>query len=29
MEEINARHREITEMLVEVAAGAQFVPFIA
>lgn len=29
MEEINARHREITEMLCEVAAGAQLVPFIA
>jgi hypothetical protein len=29
MEEIGAQPREITEMLREVAAGAQLVPFIA
>lgn len=29
MEEMNAKPREITEMLREVAAGAQLVPFIA
>jgi len=29
MEEMNAQPREITEMLKEVAAGAQLVPFIA
>lgn len=29
MEEVGAEFREITEMLVEVAAGAQLVPFIA
>jgi hypothetical protein len=29
MEEMHARSREITDMLREVAAGAQLVPFIA
>jgi hypothetical protein len=29
MEEVNAQPRDITEMLREVAAGAQLVPFIA
>jgi hypothetical protein len=29
MEEVGAQPREITEMLREVAAGAQLVPFIA
>jgi hypothetical protein len=29
MEEIGAEPREVTEMLREVAAGAQLVPFIA
>jgi hypothetical protein len=29
MEEVHAQPRDITEMLREVAAGAQLVPFIA
>jgi hypothetical protein len=29
MEEMGATHRDITDMLREVAAGAQLVPFIA
>lgn len=29
MEEIGARHKDITDMLCEVARGAQLVPFIA
>jgi hypothetical protein len=29
MEDLGATHKEITDMLREVAAGAQLVPFIA
>jgi hypothetical protein len=28
MDEVGARYREISDMLVEVAAGAQLIPFI-